>query len=108
MPYERSTLYEHKRAMTADDPGAARQRTALSWRRTALSMGVVGVLIVRAGSIGGSITVAVLGAGVLAAGVFLGLRDPAAVAVASARTAAALAIALVLTSAAALTAVILC
>jgi uncharacterized membrane protein YidH (DUF202 family) len=46
---------------------AAPQRTALAWRRTALSIVVVGLLMIRAGGLNHSVAVEVLGIAVLGA-----------------------------------------
>jgi hypothetical protein len=71
-------------------------------------MAVVGLLILRAGTTGGSIAVSVLGGAVVIASVLFGLHVPRPGAVASAPWMAALSLALILTSGAALAAVLLC
>lgn len=47
-------------AREPDDPGLARERTALAWTRSALSMAAIGTLVARAAFVGG---LAVLGVG---------------------------------------------
>jgi uncharacterized membrane protein YidH (DUF202 family) len=66
------------------DPGLASERTALSWRRTALSTAVLGLLLVRVGAPHGRPSHVLLGAGALLLAAAMGrlgsrstLRSPA-------------------------------
>jgi uncharacterized membrane protein YidH (DUF202 family) len=65
--------------MTAPDPGAARERTSLAWRRTALAFAVNGVLLLRASDTWVQISgMAVLaGATAIAGAASASFRDPA-------------------------------
>lgn len=87
--------------------GAAAERTALAWMRTAASMAVVGLLMVRAGADSGSGLATSLGAAVVAAGGAVGWLGPEAGAAADPRRMAATAVALAFASAAVLAVILL-